>query len=92
MVKLGVLLDYPEGEPDELWITRRGEANGRRCRSAGGWFPHAFIGTMSNLQRYAAGEDDTLLTSVEDAWHTMALAEAAFESAAAPATPVRAAP
>ena len=25
---------------------------------SGGWFPHAFIGTMSNLQRFAAGEDD----------------------------------
>jgi hypothetical protein len=47
---------------------------------------------MSNLQRYTAGEDDRLVSSVEDAWHTMALAEAAFESAARPATPVRSAP
>jgi len=47
---------------------------------------------MSNLQRFAAGEDDRLVSSVEDAWHTMALAEAAFASAAALATPVQAAP
>ena len=47
---------------------------------------------MSNLQRFAAGEDDVLLTDVEDAWHTMALVEAAFESSAAPATPLRSAP
>jgi hypothetical protein len=47
---------------------------------------------MSNLQRFYAGEDDRLVTSIEDAWHTMALAEAAFESAAAPATPIRSAP
>jgi len=91
MVKLGLLLNYPEGEPDELWITRRGE-DWTRVPLAGKWFPHAFIGTMSNLQRYAAGEDPVLITSVEDAWHTMALAEAAFESAAKPATPVRSAP
>ena len=91
MVKLGVLLDYPKGEPDELWITRKGE-DWTAVPLSGGWFPHAFIGTMSNLQRYAAGEDEKLLTSVEDAWHTMALAEAAFVSAAAPATPVRVAP
>lgn len=91
IVKLGVLLDYPKGEPDELWITRRGEA-WTQVPLVGGWFPHAFIGTMSNLQRYAAGEDETLRTSVEDAWHTMALAEAAYASAAAPATLVRAAP
>lgn len=91
IIKLGVLLDYPKGEPDELWITRRGE-QWTQVPLNGGWFPHAFIGTMSNLQRFAAGEDDKLVTSVEDAWHTMALAEAAFESAALPATPVKAQP
>lgn len=91
MVKLGLLLNYPEGEPDELWITRRGD-DWQQVPLNGKWFPHAFIGTMSNLQRYAAGEDSTLVTSVEDAWHTMALAEAAFESASRPATPVKAQP
>ncbi|MDB5561693.1 MAG: oxidoreductase [Hyphomicrobiales bacterium] len=91
MVKLGLLLNYPKGEPDELWVTRKGE-DWTQVPLAGGWFPHAFIGTMSNLQRFAAGEDATLVTSVEDAWHTMALAEAAFASAAAPATPVKAQP
>jgi hypothetical protein len=35
---------------------------------------------MSNLQRFAAGEDAALVTSVEDAWHTMALVEACYES------------
>jgi predicted dehydrogenase len=88
IIKLGLLLNYPEGEPDELWITRRGE-EWQQVPLSGGWFPHAFIGTMSNLQRFAAGEDKVLVSSVEDAWHTMALAEAAFESAAAPATLVR---
>jgi predicted dehydrogenase len=86
IVKLGILLDYPQGEPDELWI-----ASGRewvQVPLSGGWFPHAFIGTMSNLQRFAAGEDEILATSVEDAWHTMALVEACFRSSAAPATPV----
>ncbi|MBN9310235.1 Gfo/Idh/MocA family oxidoreductase [Devosia sp.] len=91
MVKLGLLLNYPEGEPDELWITRKGE-DWTHVPLEGKWFPHAFIGTMSNLQRYAAGEDSALVTSVEDAWHTMALAEAAFESAAQPATPIKAHP
>jgi predicted dehydrogenase len=91
VVKLGLLLNYPRGEADELWVTRRGE-DWTKVPLSGGWFPHAFIGTMSNLQRFAAGEDKVLLTRVEDAWNTMALAEAAFESAAAPATPVRAKP
>ena len=91
MVKLGLLLNYPDGEPDELWITRKGE-EWNQVPLTGGWFPHAFIGTMSNLQRFAAGEDQALVSSVEDAWHTMALVEAAFESAAKPATIVRAEP
>jgi predicted dehydrogenase len=91
LVKLGLLLNYPEGEKDELWITRKGE-DWTAVPLAGGWFPHAFIGTMSNLQRFAAGEDPALITSVDDAWHTMALAEAAFVSATAPATPVKALP
>ena len=91
MVKLGLLLDYPRGEPDELWIATTG-TEWTPVPLAGKWFPHAFIGTMSNLQRVASGEDHRLVTDVEDAWHTMALAEAAFESASLPSTPVRRAP
>lgn len=91
VVKLGLLLNYPEGEPDELWIVS-GDADWQQIPLRGGWFPHAFVGTMSNLQRAASGEDAVLVSSVEDAWHTMALVEASFESASAPATAVRAAP
>lgn len=91
LVKLGLLLNYPEGEPDEVWITRKG-GEWTQVPLQGGWFPHAFIGTMSNLQRVAAGEDTRLLTAVDDAWHTMAMAEAAFVSAARPATPIASAP
>ena len=86
MLKLGVLLDYPIGEPDELWIN---DGDGWvEVPLTGVWFPDAFIGRMSNLQRFAAGEDDTLIASAEDAWHTMALCEACFRSSAAPATEV----
>ena len=91
VVKLGQLLDYPTGEPDELWITGKG-GDWSQVALQGSWFPHAFIGTMANLQRVAAGEDERLLTGVEDAWHTMALVEACFRSSAAPATPVPSAP
>ena len=91
LVKLGLLLNYPKGEPDEVWITRKG-GEWAQVPLQGGWFPHAFIGTMSNLQRVAAGEDTRLLTAVDDAWHTMAMAEAAFVSAARPATPIASAP
>ncbi len=87
IAELGVLKNYPEGEPDELWIASKG-AEWDSVPLEGGWFPDAFIGTMSNLQRFAAGEDDVLSTSVEDAIGTMALAEACFASDAAPSTSV----
>jgi predicted dehydrogenase len=85
---LGVLLDYPNGEPDELWIRAKGEAEWRQVPLQGGWFPDAFVGRMHNLQRFVAGEDADLISTVEDAWTTMALVEAAFESSAKPATPL----
>ena len=91
-VKLGLLLDYPNGEPDEVWIKAKGESEWVRVPLKGGWFPDAFVGRMANLQRFAAGEDTELVASLEDAWSTMALVEAAFASSAAPATPLAAHP
>jgi predicted dehydrogenase len=86
--KLGLLLDYPRGEPDELWLRPKGQSEWTQVALQGGWFPDAFIGRMANLQRFVAGEDDKLVSSVEDAWMTMAVVEAAFESSARPATPL----
>lgn len=86
VVKLGLLIDYPRGEPDELWIARRDGGDWQQIPLEGSWFPHAFIGVMSNLQRFANGEDKNLITSAQDAWHTMALVEACFRSSAGPGT------
>lgn len=84
---MGVNLDYPKGEPDRLEL-----ALGRRpwqsVDLAGSWFPDAFAGTMANLQRHAAGEDEVLRTAVADAVRTMALVEACYRSSAGPATPI----
>ena len=90
VMKLGLLLDYPRGEPDELWLN---PGDGWvPVPLSGGWFPDAFVGRMANLQRFVAGEDAALESAVADAWHTMALVEACFRAAATPATPVPAAP
>ena len=87
--KLGVLLDYPNGEPDELWIRPKGAEDWQAVPLRGGWFPDAFVGRMANLQRFVAGEDAELIANVEDAWSTMALVEAAYQSSAQPATALR---
>ncbi|WP_131196075.1 Gfo/Idh/MocA family protein [Lichenihabitans psoromatis] len=83
MVKLGLLLDYPKGEPDELWIASRG-GDWTPIPLMGSWFPDAFVGPMANLQRACAGEDAVLQTDVADAWHTMALVEACYAADASP--------
>lgn len=85
---LGVNLNYPKGVPDELWFCEKG-GEWQQIPLSGTWFPHAFIGVMSNLQRFVAGDDAELVTSVEDAWNTMALVEAAYQSSASPATPIK---
>ena len=46
----------------------------------GNWFPDAFMGTMASLQRYVEGSSDHMDTSVEDAYRTMSLVEAACQS------------
>ncbi|GKX33577.1 MAG: oxidoreductase [Rhizobiaceae bacterium MnEN-MB40S] len=87
-LQLGVNLDYPRGEPDILEIRPKGGAEWIPVPLHGSWFPDAFVGRMANLQRFAAGEDDELVSSVEDAWNTMALVEAAYTSSASSATPL----
>lgn len=91
-VKLGVNLDYPQGEPDELWIYASGTNEWTQVELLGSWFPEAFVGRMANLQRYANGEDTYLISSVDDAWRTMALVESAFTSNAGTATPLHSFP
>lgn len=90
-VKLGVNLDYPQGEPDELWLKPAGQ-DWQQLPLEGEWFPDAFASRMSQLQRYVNGEDAQLISSVEDAWQTMSLVESAYISSAAPATPIEALP
>lgn len=83
-VQLGVNLDYPRGEPDILEINT---GNGwETIPLTGSWFTESFGNRMAQLQRFATGEEAELVSSVEDAWHTMALVEAAYTSSAAPAT------
>ena len=87
-LQLGVNLNYPEGEADILEIYPKGGDGWVTVPLEGKWFPDAFVGRMANLQRFVSGEDNELISSVEDAWNTMALVEAAYVSSSQPATPV----
>ena len=88
IAKMGVNLNYPAGEPDTLEIASEDSKGWSEIALRGSWFLEAFEGPMSNLQRFVAGEDLKLVSSVEDAIRTMALVEACYESSARGATPI----
>lgn len=84
---MGVNLDYPKGRPDSLELCTPG-GEWQDVPLVGSWFVDAFLGPMSNLQRFVAGEDAVLETRVDDALRTMALVEACYVSSAAGGTPI----
>lgn len=87
LVKLGLLLNYPQGEPDELWLCDTGK-DWQQVELRGQWFPDAFANVMSNLQRFHAGEDKQLWTCVDDAFKTMQLVESCFSANQLPSVTV----
>jgi predicted dehydrogenase len=82
----GLLRNYPAGEPDtfEYIMMEDGRYDEWKTKEVEGtWFPHAFIGSMSELMHAANGSTSRPDNSVEDCIHTMACVEAAYESSAA---------
>lgn len=80
---IGLLMNYPKGEPDafEYCLLEEGrEPQWESLPVQGSWFPDAFIGSMASLMRYLEGSSKTLSTAVDDAYRTMALVEAAHRS------------
>lgn len=84
---LGVMPNYPDGEPDRVEVIAKG-SQWTEVPLEGDWFPDVFLVSMSNLQRFATREDPVLLTGTEDAYHTMALVEACYQSDSSGGTPV----
>ena len=84
---LGVNLAYPVGSPDRLEIAPAG-GSAAAVPLRGSWFTEAFEGPMSNLQRFAAGEDAALVSPLDDAIRTMAVVEACYQSSVRGATPI----
>ncbi|MDP4212296.1 MAG: Gfo/Idh/MocA family oxidoreductase, partial [Bacteroidota bacterium] len=82
-IRLGVLMNYPAGIPDvfEYVIIEEGkQPEWETMAIIGGWFPHAFIGSMSEVMKAAEGSISAPDNSVEDCIHTMACVEAAYAS------------
>lgn len=80
-IRIGLSLDYPKGMPPVMEYVILEDGKGwQELPLEGGWFPHAFMGTMADLQRFYQGEIDVLPHSTEDAFQTMKLVEAAYKS------------
>jgi len=79
---MGVTLDYQSPAPDRLEFARRGwrDVSWNVLPLGGNTFPDGFIGTMGSLQAWVEGSAPSLPTHFEDAWQTMALVEALYES------------
>ncbi len=89
--RLGLLMDYPKGVPDEFEycvLGGDGAPEWKTVEIEGSWFPDAFIETVANLMCFVEGSSSELPSSVEDAFRTMALVEAAYESSASGGTEV----
>ena len=82
-IRLGVLMNYPTGVPDVfeyIMIEEEKEPEWKTMEIKGSWFPHAFIGSMSEVMKAAEGSISSPDNSVEDCIYTMACVEAAYES------------
>ncbi|MDE3178784.1 MAG: Gfo/Idh/MocA family oxidoreductase [Acidobacteriota bacterium] len=91
IAKMGLLMNYPQGVPDEMEFCILQESEPPRWERVdleGSWFPDAFIGTMSSVMRWVEGTDQRAATSVDDALKTMALVEAAYKSSEQGGEPV----
>ncbi len=78
ILTMGVNLDYPSGPPDQFEVAFGG-GKWEEVPLRGSWFTEAFEGPMSNLQRFARGEDASLISPLDDAVKTMALVEACYQ-------------
>jgi predicted dehydrogenase len=87
IAKMGVNLNYPEGEPDTLEVAHD-NSGWQSIPLRGSWFLESFEGPMVNLQRFIAGEDAALISPIDDACRTMALVEACYESSARGGHPI----
>jgi predicted dehydrogenase len=90
LLTMGVNLNYPSGPPDRLEVAFDG-GGWTSVPLRGSWFTEAFEGPMSNLQRFAQGEDEALASPVDDAIKTMAVVEACYLSSDGGGTPIPAA-
>lgn len=89
-LQLGLIMNYPSGEPDYLEYISEGMADWQAVQLQGSWFPHGFIGTMGSLMAHLEDPTLPLPTGLQDSLQTMRLVEACYESSGADESPASA--
>jgi predicted dehydrogenase len=80
-ISIGTLINYPEGTADlfEYVTIENGKPSGWKTKKIeGSWFPHGFIGSMSQIMLAAEGKIVKPDNSVEDSLETMWCVEAGY--------------
>lgn len=80
-VRIGLSLDYPKGMPPKMeYVVTGNDKDWQEIPLIGGWFPHAFVGTMAGLQNHYLDKNIPLPHSTADALRTMQLVETVYRS------------
>ncbi|MNL57450.1 hypothetical protein D3C87_1810160 [compost metagenome] len=82
-ITLGKNINFPEGIEDTFEYVILSEDKKPEWKTVsidGSWYPDAFIASMADLQCFIEGTSLTHHTSVEEAYKTMLLVEAAYLS------------
>lgn len=82
-MRIGSLMDYPKGRTDlfeYIRINKNEKPVWKTLKIEGSWFPHAFIGSMSQVMLAMEGAIPIPDNSVEDCIETMACVESAYQS------------
>jgi len=90
-ITLGKNINFPEGVDDtfEYVIHKENEEPKWEMASIdGSWYPDAFVATMADLQCFMEGSSLVHQTSVDEAYKTMLLVEAAYISNNVGGTPI----
>src|SRR5690606_16656692 len=78
-INIGTSLDYPHGRPSKMEYVILEDGKGwQEIPLIGGWFPHAFVGTMAGLQDHYINRNIPLPHNTNDALQTMRLVEAVY--------------
>ena len=89
-IRIGLSLDYPKGMPPKMeYIVTDNGKGWQEIPLIGGWFPHAFVGTMAGLQNHYLDKNIPLPHSTDDALRTMQLVETVYRSSEQGGTPFK---